>query len=172
MKGGKRTYNQSKEKSKVKEPVAVYMNSIIAPVGAIGLMGMESEKGFAEIKNEKDFISLIRTGIPKQAMDNLMDRTGLSANEMAAITHTSDRTLRRYTPKQKLSQDQSERIIEVARLYSRGINVFGGILEFKEWMNMSLLPLGNKKPKEFLDTSLGIGMLMDELGRIEHGIFA
>lgn len=172
MKGSKKTYNQPKEKNKVEEPVAIYMNSIIAPIGAIGLMGMESEKAFAEIKNEKDFISLIRTGIPKEAMDNLMERIGLSPIEMAAITHTSDRTLRRYTPKQKLSQDQSERIIEVARLYSRGINVFGGIPEFKEWMDMNLLPLGNKKPKEFLDTSLGIGMLLDELGRIEHGIFA
>jgi len=39
-------------------------------------------------------------------------------------------------------------------------------------MNTVLLPFGNKKPKEFLDTSLGIRMILDELGRIEHGILA
>jgi uncharacterized protein (DUF2384 family) len=39
-------------------------------------------------------------------------------------------------------------------------------------MDTVLLPFGNKKPKQFLDTSLGIAMIMDELGRIEHGIFA
>jgi uncharacterized protein (DUF2384 family) len=32
--------------------------------------------------------------------------------------------------------------------------------------------LGNIKPKELLDTSLGIEILMNELGKIEHGIFA
>jgi putative toxin-antitoxin system antitoxin component (TIGR02293 family) len=91
---------------------------------------------------------------------------------MAAITHTSDRTLRRYKPQQKLSQEQSERMIELARLYSRGETVFGSITAFRQWMDTTLLPLGNKKPKAFLDTSLGINMLLDEIGRIEHGIFA
>ena len=92
--------------------------------------------------------------------------------EMASIIHTSDRTLRRYTPQQKLSQEQSERMVEMARLYSRGEEVFGTMEQFRQWMDSVLLPFGNKKPKEFLDTSLGIAMIMDELGRIEHGIFA
>jgi uncharacterized protein (DUF2384 family) len=39
-------------------------------------------------------------------------------------------------------------------------------------MNSSVMALGNKKPKEFLDTSIGIDLLMNELGKIEHGIFA
>ena len=67
---------------------------------------------------------------------------------------------------------ESERMVEMAKLYSKGEEVFGTIDNFKEWMNTTLLPLGNKKPKEFLDTSLGINMLMNELGRIQHGIFA
>ena len=138
----------------------------------IGMMGMAGKKEFASIANDTDFISLIRTGIPKQAMTNLMDIADLSLIEMATITHTSDRTLRRYKPQQKLPQEQSERMIELARLYSRGEEVFGTIAEFRQWMDTNLLPLGNKKPKEFLDTSIGINMLLDELGRIEHGIFA
>ena len=157
----------------VSEPVIAYTmpgNSIAAR--AIVLMGMEGKRDFAGIRNENDFIDIIRTGIPKQAMTRLMDVAEISLNEMAAIIHTSDRTLRRYTPQQKLSQDQSERMIEMARLYTRGEEVFGTMELFREWMDTTLLPLGNKKPKTFLDTSLGIGMLMDELGRIEHGIFA
>jgi len=60
----------------------------------------------------------------------------------------------------------------MAKLYSRGEEVFGNMEKFREWMNTVLLPFGNKKPKEFLDTSLGIRMILDELGRIEHGILA
>ncbi len=141
-------------------------------VRSIVLMGMEGKRDFAHIKNENDFINVIRTGIPKQAMTHLMEVADISLNEMASIIHTSDRTLRRYTPQQKLSQEQSERMIEMARLYSRGEEVFGTMEKFRKWMDSVLLPFGNKKPKEFLDTSLGIGMILDELGRIEHGILA
>jgi putative toxin-antitoxin system antitoxin component (TIGR02293 family) len=157
----------------VSEPFAAYRHAQDAmAVRTIGLMGMEGKRDFADVKNENDFINIIRTGIPKQAMTHLMQVADLTLNEMASIIHTSDRTLRRYSPSQKLSQEQSERMVEMARLYSRGEEVFGTIEKFKEWMDAILLPLGNKKPKEFLDTSLGISMLMDELGRIEHGIFA
>jgi len=158
----------------VSEPYVAYGNILPDTVSArtIGLMGMEGKKAFADIKNDNDFIGIIRAGIPKQAMTHLMEIADITLTEMAAIVHTSDRTLRRYTPQQKLSQEQSERMVEMARLYSRGEEVFGSLNDFKEWMNTVLLPFGNKKPKEFLDTSLGIGMIMDELGRIQHGIFA
>ncbi|MEJ0103504.1 MAG: antitoxin Xre-like helix-turn-helix domain-containing protein [Bacteroidota bacterium] len=118
------------------------------------------------------FIQCIREGVPKKALDSLIDITGISNIEISAIIRTSDRTLRRYSPKQKLNAEQSERVIELAKIYSRGEEVFGTLDAFKEWMNGSVMALGNKRPKEFLDTSMGIEMLMDELGRIEYGIFA
>jgi putative toxin-antitoxin system antitoxin component (TIGR02293 family) len=169
-------YNQEPEDSAahiVSEPEAVYgrMHDTVAD-RTVMLMGMEGKRGFGAIKNDNDFISIIRTGIPKQAMTHLMDIADITLTEMASIIHTSDRTLRRYGPQQKLSQEQSERMIEMARLYSRGEEVFGSMEKFKQWMDTMLLPFGNKKPKAFLDTSLGINMIMDELGRIEHGIFA
>jgi putative toxin-antitoxin system antitoxin component (TIGR02293 family) len=105
-------------------------------------------------------------------MSHLMDLADISLTEMAAIVHTSDRTLRRYGPHDKLSQEQSERMVEMARLYSRGEEVFESMTRFKQWMDTELLYFGDKKPRQFLDTSLGIAMIMDELGRIEHGIFA
>lgn len=91
---------------------------------------------------------------------------------MANILHTTDRTLRRYTAKQKLNPEQSERLIEMAKLYTRGEDVFESLENFKTWMATPVAALGNKQPKDFLDTSMGIQLLMDELGRIEHGIFA
>lgn len=139
---------------------------------AIALLGLASVKPFNEVENVNDFIHCIREGVPKQALDNLLNVTGIAVNEITNIIRTSERTLRRYTPKQKLNAEQSERVIELAKLYSRGEEVFDTLDAFKEWMNSTVMALGNKKPKHFLDTSLGIEMLMDELGRIEHGIFA
>lgn len=139
---------------------------------SVSLLGISSLKPFSSIKNNSDFIACIREGIPRKALDELMDYTGITTNEITAILHISDRTLRRYTPQQKLNESQTERLIEIAKLYSRGEEVFGSLDAFKEWMNSTVMALGNKKPKTFLDTSIGIDMLMNELGRIEHGIFA
>ncbi len=138
----------------------------------IGLMGLNKEKEFRAIQNEKDLITVIRSGIPKNAMTNMMNIANLSLVEMADIIHTTDRTLRRYSDTEKLSIDQSERIVELARLYARGEEVFDNLNNFREWMDCKLMVLGNKKPKEYLDTCIGINLLIEELGKIENGIFA
>ena len=96
----------------------------------------------------------------------------LSSTEIAKIMHTSDRTLRRYKESTLLNAEQSERVIEIARLYSRGEEVLGTNENFRSWMDDSIPALGNKIPKEFLDTSMGIEILMDTLGRIEQGVYA
>ena len=139
---------------------------------AIDLMGMIGKKPFEAIKKNTDIIIAIRTGVPKKALDILIAKTGISINELPGILHISDRTLRRYTSSQKLNAELSERVIELAMLYSRGEDVFENLSAFNEWMDSTVMAFGNKKPKEYLDTSLGIQILFEELGRIEHGIFA
>ncbi|HVG41583.1 MAG TPA: antitoxin Xre-like helix-turn-helix domain-containing protein [Chitinophagaceae bacterium] len=125
-----------------------------------------------EIANETDFIELIRKGLNRKALDRLLLLTGLPPSEIAAFIHVSDRTLRRYKPSTLLSPKQSERILEIATLYTHGGEVFGDMDTFKEWINTDLMALGNKKPKDFLDTSRGVQMIDALLGRIEHGIFS
>lgn len=68
--------------------------------------------------------------------------------------------------------EQQDNTAEAARLYNRGAEVFGSSNAFMQWMDSNVRALGNKKPKDFLNTREGIETLMDELGRIEHGIFA
>lgn len=165
-------FDESSE-NQTNEPMMPYMPAFATSTSrTVAIMGMNGKKDFASITNENDFIGLIRAGIPRQVMDRLMSVADLSLSEMAAIIHTSDRTLRRYTAGQRLSQEQSERMVEIARLYSRGEEVFGSLDEFRTWMDATLLAFGNKKPKEFMDTSIGITMIMDEIGRVQHGVFA
>jgi putative toxin-antitoxin system antitoxin component (TIGR02293 family) len=156
--------------SKVKvQGTAVSEYTILRPVA---LLGLSFTKPYNQIQTQFDFIDCIRLGLPKKALDNLASVAGFSNIEIATMVHTSDRTLRRYSSTQKLDAEQSERIIELAKLYSRGEEVFGNIEAFRSWIDREVIALGNKKPKSFLDTSLGIEMLLDELGRIEHGVFA
>ena len=117
-------------------------------------------------------IALVRAGIRRSALDAMINVTGFSIPEFARLIHLSDRTLRRYTPHQHLPPEQSERMVALASLYSRGEEVFGSMERFKIWMGTSQIAFGDEQPKNFLDTIIGIGMITDELGRIEQGVFA
>ncbi len=117
-------------------------------------------------------LKLIRGGITRGSLDTLMEKTGLTIYELADILEMTDRTLRRYEAKEILNRRLSERALEIAQVYSRGEEVFGDAASFHQWMQTEVPALGHRLPKSFLDTSLGIQMLMDELGRIEHGVFA
>jgi len=164
--------NKTLIQSAVEEPMAVYSTtgSVGASLNLLG--GSEIFRGSAEIKGKFDYLNIIRKGLSRKSLDYLMMHTGISALEMSDILHTTDRTLRRYTEDTLLNPEQSERALEIARLYTRGEEVFESMDFFKDWMDSVVVALGNKKPKEFLDTSLGIEILMEELGRIEQGVFA
>ena len=67
---------------------------------------------------------------------------------------------------------QSEKILELALLQKRGIEVFGNPDKFNLWIETVNIALGSVKPKELLDNSFGIELIKDELTRIEHGVLA
>ncbi len=173
MKSSKKKYSTPPASgNQLLEPAVDYYTAQEGNWNSLKLMGLDTEDIFKPVENTVDFINRIREGIPKAALDHLAAIIGFSGAEMAGIVHTSDRTLRRYSPDQKLTADQSERIVELAKLYARGAEVFDSLELFKTWMSTPIDALGAKRPNEFLDTSMGIDLLMDELGRIEHGIFA
>lgn len=160
----------NKGASQAAEPQVAYASKNKTRV--VDFLGITGKKEAHNQSDENFFIELIRKGVPKKGIDRIMDKTGLTEDEMASILHISRRTIQRRNPQEPLNHEQSERLIEIAKLYSKGEEVLGSLTFFIQWMDKQILALGNKKPKEFLDTSIGIGFLMDELGRIEHGVYS
>jgi putative toxin-antitoxin system antitoxin component (TIGR02293 family) len=173
MEKKKNTPTRYTSREAIAERKEMEVTSKTGPLRAIEYLGGRGVlQGIASIKEREDLIPLIKKGIPRKSLDNLLMITGISPAEIAEIIHTSDRTLRRYKPSKLLNPEQSEKVIKLALLYSRGEEVFDSLEAFKIWMETAVMPLGNKQPKELLDTSIGIEILMDELGRIEQGVFA
>ncbi len=139
---------------------------------AIALLGLAQPDSMLDAPSDFDLVHLIRQGLSKMAMDRMMLHYDITALDMARILHTSDRTMRRYTEDSLLNPEQSERLIELAKLYAHGIDVFGSPVRFRRWLNSTILSLGNQRPLDLLDTSVGISLVDDTLGRIEHGISA
>jgi len=125
---------------------------------------------------EDDEINLanrVRDGLTYNYFSTLSDRIQVGVQEWADYLHISERTIQRYKKEGKVFDPiYSEKIILVELLYKKGIDVFGIEDNFYTWMDTKSIALGGVKPKDMLDTSFGLTMVYDELGRIEHGIFA
>jgi len=50
-------------------------------------------------------------------------------------------------------------------------SVFGDNNKAMIWLNSPCYAIGNQVPMQLLDTVEGMELVMDALGRIEHGIF-
>jgi len=128
---------------------------------------------FIDDDDDVNLALMVREGVSFYNFTKLSDRIHMSLQEWADYLHISERTIQRYKKENKTFDPiHAERIIVIELLYKKGIDVFGIEDNFYTWMDSKSVALGGVKPKELLDTSFGITMVYDELGRIEHGIFA
>ena len=160
---------KSKEENKniVSEPMGIYVaGSSLNPFYSL----LDGQK--AAFSSDWDIIKLARKGFSKKALLALAKKISLNLQELASILHISERTLQRYDDDDMIKSEYAEKAVELARLYTRGQEVFGSGDKFKLWMKAPSLIFNGEAPVSVLDTSAGFDMVFTELGRIEHGIFA
>lgn len=116
---------------------------------------------------------LIRSGLSYSLFETMRDKSPFSKDEWAAFLDVSIKTLDRYKQNNKhFKASQSEKIIGMMEVLERGVDVFGKMETFKHWLYSSVHAFGDIRPIELLSTSYGRALVLDELTRIEHGIFA
>ena len=113
-----------------------------------------------------DRFALFRAGIGRKSFLHLKEATGLDYQTLAIALSVSTKTLQRT---EVFDTVQSEKLYELAGLYSVGMSYFGKD-GFRRWMERPLFTLGNRKPLDLLDVSEGIKMLIAEIRRLQHGI--
>lgn len=118
-------------------------------------------------------IKVVREGIPYAEFEQVSKIAPFSFKEWANYLNISTRTLERHRDESRVfRQQQSERIIFIYQLLHYGQSVFESRENFYTWMDAVNIAFGGIRPKALLDTSIGIDMVRDELGRIQHGILA
>jgi putative toxin-antitoxin system antitoxin component (TIGR02293 family) len=117
-------------------------------------------------------IDCIRGGIPKLAVDSILEKTNVSKTQLSNILHISTRQLNRYGQDDRLSPEQSNLLYEFTRIYIRGLDVLGDTATVDKWLMRPNMALGDKQPLELLDTSEGLRMVNDVLSQIEYGFYS
>lgn len=127
--------------------------------------------GKRELNSRIDYIILSREGISMSIFQKIMDYTCLTTREMSEILPVSERQLSRYEQGHVLRKDISSHLIQLVELFEKGYDLFGKD-KFQKWIRSDIRVFGNDKPINLLDTSIGIKMVEDIIGRIEHGVYS
>lgn len=125
-----------------------------------------------KIQSSYDLMELARQGLLRNALDSLAEWLELSTKDLVQYLHISERTLQRYDQNKKLSLELSDRLIQIAKVYARALEVFEDRDRAIEWLKHPSHALGGITPVSCLDNFSGIELVLDELGRIEYGVYA
>jgi putative toxin-antitoxin system antitoxin component (TIGR02293 family) len=128
--------------------------------------------GFFE--NKMLIIRTIREGISYSLFSKIKSVTPFTEDDWAEYLNLSKKTLLRHRNETDyfFKPIHSEKIIELAEVTNFGMEVFDSTEQFYLWLNTPSFALGSLKPAELLKDSYGKELVMAELNRIEHGIFA
>ncbi len=119
-------------------------------------------------------IYAIRQGISYSFFSKIQDITPFSEEEWAEYLNISTKSLQRYrkATNHLFKPVLSEKILELVEVVYLGHQVFDTTDQFYNWLHSPSLALGGQPPAELVKDSYGKELVMDELNRIDHGVFA
>jgi len=126
------------------------------------------------IDNKLLVINSIRRGLSYNLFKTIMLFSPFSEEEWANYLNISSKSLQRYKKQEDFhfKPIHSEKILEIAEVTSLGKEIFDTNEQFYSWLNTPSLVFNNLTPAELLRDSYGKSLVIDELHRIEHGVFA
>lgn len=138
-------------------------SEILGPLG-----GSKVFKG--KYRTALDLVDLAERGLTKASLTRLATYLRLSMAEIVVLLPVTERTIQRRSAQEALSPVVSAQMLEIAQVAVRGVEAFGDKESFLAWLSRPSVALGNRTPFALLSTQIGIDLVLDELGRIEHGV--
>lgn len=135
---------------------------------------IHKEMRFDDVLQDKMLmIHFIRMGIPYALFDLVKAYAPFTENDWAEFLELSTKSLQRYKLEVgfHFKPAHSEKILEIAEVTKVGLDVLGTMDALKQWLSTPCYALGAMKPAELLKDSYGKNLVIDELIRMDHGIF-
>lgn len=141
----------------------------LAQVGEI--LGGEKIIG-KKLESKMDLVELGSIGITKNAVSHLANYLSLSWKQVAALLPVTERTLQRYTSHQRFNPTVSEQVLHIAEVLAKGSEVFQEKRKLLLWLNTPHKVFSGNTPFTMLGSRFGTELVVEELGRIEFGVYS
>lgn len=118
-------------------------------------------------------IAKMRNGTPARTIPGIALRLGISQDRLFDLLRLPKSTVKgRISADGMLSATEQDRVYRAEKALSRALQVLEDEAAAKEWLSQRNRSLGGELPLALLDTELGYELVLDTLGRIEHGVLS
>jgi len=125
-----------------------------------------------KLETKMDMVALGSVGVTKNAVSHLADYLSLSWKQVAELLPVTERTLQRYTLQQHFNPAVSEQVLHIAEVLAKGTDIFKEKNKLIIWLNTPHKVFSRKTPLEMLGSRFGTELVLEELGRIEFGVYS
>jgi putative toxin-antitoxin system antitoxin component (TIGR02293 family) len=125
-----------------------------------------------KLESKMDLIELGSIGITKDAVSHLAKYLSFSWKQIAALLPVTERTLQRYRLNQHFNPAVSEQVLHIAEVLAKGADVFKEKKKFLLWLNTPHKVFSGMTPFAMLASRYGTELVLEELGRIEFGVYS
>ena len=114
---------------------------------------------------------IVQNGLPVSAVFRLQETSGLTLERIKQVARISEGSFARRKHSGRLSQEESERLLRVGRIFERAAALFDGDqVGARQWLETPIPSLGGQRPLDLSQTEPGAREVEDLIGRIEHGV--
>ena len=119
-----------------------------------------------------DLVAAVRAGLPAARFDALLDVLAVPTAELAGALRLSPSTLRRRRGRGAFDELESDRLVRLAHVVARAVEVMEGEPEARAWLTAPSRALGGERPLDYAAVGSGAREVERLLTRIEHGVFS
>lgn len=124
-------------------------------------------------QNAAALIAVVDRGLSFDSIEQLERSTGFSFGDLATAAGISRTTLRRRRINNRLTPNESDRLVSVAFTIAQAIELFDGETRTAQtWMLTPSPALGGVAPLHMAGTETGRQEVKNLIGRIGHGVFS
>ena len=135
-----------------------------SPIGSI--LGI-SARGTVEMMRR------VEAGFGFSALVRFQKSSGFALETIAELLQIPQRTLARRKSTGRLAPQESERLLRVANLFAKAVELFEGDLDgARAWFSRPNRALGHESPLAFARTEVGAREVEELIYRLEYGIFS
>lgn len=124
-----------------------------------------------DVASDADLVAVVVARIPLGALTAIR-KVGFSDQEIARFIIPSRTRRHREARKERLTVDESDRLVRLARIQALAEDVFGDPEKANKWLRQELGILDRQAPLEFARTEAGARIVEQILGKIAWGAAA
>lgn len=126
-------------------------------------------------RSKLELHTALKNGLPGGTLAGLVALSeGMPLAALSTALGVSQRTLHRKKNADQpvqLTSIQSDRAFKYAEVVAKAALLLGSREDAIRWLSTEAIGLNRQRPVDLLETSAGTEMVMDLLGRLEHGVY-